>query len=174
MCDRYDGVFRVQGEVLGHDWRLFKAMAKTESNFRPNAVSGCGALGLMQVMPATARDLGVVDSSLLLNPTINIALGSLYFSIQYKYLPEVRDHESRIKCALASYNGGRGYINKAIKLHLDREQRHVYTWDAVTKYLADPQCTVGGRRPDHKQITAYVGKVWTAYAAYSTAQGDAS
>jgi membrane-bound lytic murein transglycosylase F len=55
----YDDLFRRYAKEIGWDWRLLASLAYTESNFNPNVVSWAGAKGLMQLMPATARAMGV-------------------------------------------------------------------------------------------------------------------
>jgi soluble lytic murein transglycosylase len=76
---------------------LIKAIIKAESDFDPNAVSRSGAQGLMQLMPETAKDLGVSDA---FNPRDNILGGVRYF----KGLLE--QFHGSIPLALAAYNAG--------------------------------------------------------------------
>ncbi|MBU1169985.1 MAG: lytic transglycosylase domain-containing protein [Proteobacteria bacterium] len=105
---------------------LVKAMIAAESGFNTNAVSHVGAQGLMQLMPSTAKALGVKDS---FNPEHNINGGVKYFK---KLLD--RFHGD-VRLALAAYNAGsrkvhkyrgvppfaetRKYIDKVFKLHTD-------------------------------------------------------
>ena len=76
---------------------LIKAIIWAESSFNPNAISNKGAQGLMQLMPATARSLGVEDS---MNPESNIDGGVRYF----KQLMVQFDGDEKL--ALAAYNAG--------------------------------------------------------------------
>ncbi len=82
---------------------LIKAIIWAESSFNPNAVSQKGALGLMQLMPSTARSLGVKDC---MNPKKNIGAGVRYF----KELMHEFDGDEKL--ALAAYNAGSGKVRE--------------------------------------------------------------
>lgn len=82
---------------------LLKAVAKAESDFNPNAVSKAGAQGVMQLMPATARELGVTDS---FDPRQNIMGGAKYLSQMLK------KYDGNAKLALAAYNAGSNNVDK--------------------------------------------------------------
>jgi len=82
---------------------IIKAIIMAESSFNPKAVSRVGARGLMQLMPRTARSLGVEDS---FKPAHNIDAGVRYF----KHLLDQFDGE--IKLALAAYNAGSFNVRK--------------------------------------------------------------
>lgn len=82
---------------------LLKAMAKAESNFRADATSSCGAMGIMQLMPGTAAGLGVADAY---DPRQNIMGGAKYMSqLLTKY-------NNNLTSAIAAYNAGSGNVDK--------------------------------------------------------------
>ena len=70
-----DEIYTEASQTYGVSEELLKAMTKQESSFRTNATSHSGAQGLMQLMPATARSLGVTDSY---DPYQNIMGGAKY------------------------------------------------------------------------------------------------
>jgi soluble lytic murein transglycosylase-like protein len=90
----------------GIDPELVHAMVEAESNYQAGARSQMGARGLMQVMPATARDLGVKSARLLFDPQENLEAGVKYL----KFLLERFDGD--LTNAIAAYNAGPGAVQK--------------------------------------------------------------
>ena len=90
------------GRRFGIDPRLVQAVIEVESGYRVDAVSSAGAEGLMQIMPATQKELGVRDS---FDPNDNIRAGVLY-------LKRMLDRFGDVSLALAAYNAGPSHVDK--------------------------------------------------------------
>ena len=98
-----DAIFEEAGRIYNISPNLLKAVAKVESNFRPDAVSRAGAMGVMQLMPGTAAGLGVTDA---FDPEQNIMGGA-------KYLRQMLDRfDGNLQAALSAYNAGPGRVSK--------------------------------------------------------------
>lgn len=98
-----DAIFDKAASTYNVPKELLLSVAKTESNFDSNAVSYCGATGIMQLMPATAASLGVADSY---DPEQNIMGGAKLLS---QLLDKYNNNQS---LALAAYNAGGGNVDK--------------------------------------------------------------
>ncbi len=100
---QYEQAIQSAAAKYNLDPNLIRAVIMTESSFNPNAVSKCGAQGLMQLMPGTAKSLGVQDS---FNPSQNIDGGA-------KYIRQMLDRfGGDLDKALAAYNTGPGTVSK--------------------------------------------------------------
>lgn len=169
---KFDPLIQKWSERYGLPWRLVKAQIWQESDFDPCAVSSCGARGLMQLMPATAREMGL-DTHEVEDPEWNIQAGTKYDRLQFDHFPEIPGIEERYSFMLGAYNGGRGYINKAIELAYESEFGETIpkshrgrpggwqTWNRVSVFLYS--AIVNGRQPDADQIIGYVEKIWEKY-----------
>ncbi len=98
-----DEIFDKVSSEYGVDINLLKAVAQAESGFDTNAVSYCGAMGIMQLMPATAESLGVEDP---FDAEQCITGGAKMLS----YLLD--DYNGNVTLALAAYNAGSGAVQK--------------------------------------------------------------
>ena len=99
----YADLFNEAAATYGVDVNLLTAIAKQESNFKADAVSSAGAIGIMQLMPATAESLGVSDPY---DARENIMGGA-------KYIRQMLDrYDGDVTLALAAYNAGSGNVAK--------------------------------------------------------------
>ncbi|CAH0189367.1 lytic transglycosylase domain-containing protein [Peribacillus simplex] len=99
----YDHIISRAASLYNLPEKLIKSVIKQESNFNPEATSYAGATGLMQLMPATAKSLGVDDAT---DPEQNIMGGSKYLSQM------MARYDGDIQVALAAYNAGPGNVDK--------------------------------------------------------------
>ena len=100
---RYDGLIQEHARLNGVRTDLVRAVVQVESAFNPAARSPKGAMGLMQLMPGTAREYGVTDPY---DPSQNIRAGVAYLR---QLLNRYQDNE---ELALAAYNAGPGAVDK--------------------------------------------------------------
>jgi hypothetical protein len=137
---------REASKTHGIDYELLKALIATESGFDPRAVSPKGAVGLMQIMPATAERYGVTSdkkmavSKKLTDPRTNIKTGARYLRYLIDLFP------GRLELALAAYNAGEGAVQKAgNKVPNFREtQNYVKTVMQLYAMLRPPAMTAPG------------------------------
>ena len=123
----------------GVDYRLVLAVIEQESSFDPRATSAVGARGLMQIMPATGRGLGVRNANDLYNPMVNLRAGIGYLKDLWNQFSDVTfaqlgsinpSTNQQVKMAIAAYNAGPGAVGKYGNVPPYRETR-----DYVAKVL---------------------------------------
>lgn len=101
--EELDPYFREAAETYQVDINLLKAVAKAESGFSPSATSSAGAMGVMQLMPSTAKSLGITDAY---NAHDNILGGAKLLS------QNLARYNGDVSLALAGYNAGCGNVDK--------------------------------------------------------------
>ena len=142
----------------GPQW--IEAQVHAESLGDPNAVSHCGAQGLLQLMPATAAEVGVTRP---FDPRQNLWGGVTYLKQQYRRLTEVPDELNRLFWSLAAYNAGLGYVWKALDCaRRDRDlpgAEEWWVWDLSWRYLPHRKASHRDRWADYHQVTTYVGRI---------------
>ena len=111
----FDHLFKKYASEIGWDWRVIASLAYTESNFDSTAVSWVGARGLMQLMPSTARAMGVPEGKDS-DPEESVKAASKYLSLLSRSFSKVTDPNERIKFILGAYNAGLGHIFDAMAL----------------------------------------------------------
>lgn len=129
---RFDSLVQTYSAELGWDWRLVASLIYQESRFDPSQRSWAGARGLMQLMPATARELGVSNPH---DPVQSLRGGIRYLEQLYARWSDIPDSVQRIKFAMASYNCGYGHVLDAQRL-ADKYGKDPEVWDdSVEDYL---------------------------------------
>jgi soluble lytic murein transglycosylase-like protein len=100
---RYDKLIDRVARAEGLDASLLRAVVEAESNFDPDAISEKGALGLMQLMPETARGMGVTDP---FHPAENLEAGA-------RHLRRLLDkYQGKLTLALSAYNAGEKAVDR--------------------------------------------------------------
>lgn len=109
----FDTLVKKYAQQYAFDWRLIVAQMYQESRFNPRAKSWAGARGLMQVMPRTAKEMGITD---LKKPELGIKAGVQYLNwARERFEPEL-NVKDRIWFTLAAYNAGQGHVKDARRL----------------------------------------------------------
>jgi len=128
----YDDLLKQHAGELPWDWRLLAAQAFQESRFKPDAHSWAGAAGLLQLMPATAKQYGVKNA---LDPEDNVQ-GAVKFLkwLNGFWAERIKDDNERLKFVLASYNTGAGHVQDAQRL-AEKYGGNPQSWEDVSYWL---------------------------------------
>lgn len=146
----FDDLFKKYASEIDWDWRLLASVAYTESNFDTTAVSWAGAKGLMQLMPGTARAMGMPEGKEQ-NAEESIKAATKYIAATSRSFSAIPPEE-RLNFVLASYNSGIGHVLDAMAL-AEKYGKNKYIWrDNVEtfillksneEYFTDPVCKNG-------------------------------
>jgi soluble lytic murein transglycosylase-like protein len=151
--ERYDDLIREQARQNGLSPDLVRAVIRAESGFNPHAISPKGAMGLMQLMPATARELGVVDP---FHPAENIRGGVTYLA---RLLAR---SDQKLELALAAYNAGPGAVERYGAVPPYRETRSYIEKITRTTAAAAPMTSLPS--VIYKWIVQENGSISTRYS----------
>lgn len=168
---KYDNIIKKYALELNWDWRLLASIIYQESQFILNRESWAGAEGLMQLMPATAKQFGVKDVH---NIEQNIRAGVRYLKwLDELWMEEVPDSAERLKIVLASYNIGPNHVKDARNL-AKKYGADPNIWDenveayllkkSEAKYYNDEVVKVGYARG--KETVIYVREILDRYEQY--------
>lgn len=172
----YDAVFQKHHSLLGWDWQLLASIAYQESRFKPQVVSWAGAVGLMGIMPNTARNLGFNPSELK-NPEISVRASVECLFRFRKGFSKIEDPVELMKFTLASYNAGSGHVYDAQRL-AEKHGKNPNVWEEVSEfvrlksepeYYNDPVCKHGYLRGN--ETFNYVIEVMSRYEYYKKRTG---
>ena len=160
----YDQLIRTYAEKYDFDWRLIAAQIYQESRFDPSAVSRAGARGLMQIMPATALDLGLSNPEA---PEASIHAGIKYLDgLRSRFEKDVPQSE-RLWMALAAYNAGFERVKRARELAVSmglNPNRWFDNVEVAMRKMTKPDSPVRGCRCG--QAIVYVRSIRSLYSAY--------
>ncbi|MEX0883176.1 MAG: transporter substrate-binding domain-containing protein [Cyclobacteriaceae bacterium] len=121
----YDDIIKANATTIGWDWRFLCSQVYQESMFDPRATSWVGASGLIQLMPATAKEVGVTNS---FNPEQNVRGGVRYLDKMHDNFESVKDSVQRVKFTLAAFNCGAGHVYDAMRL-AEKHGKDPAIWD---------------------------------------------
>ncbi len=187
FLESYEQTIKRYANRYGFDWRFILAVMNQESRFRHQAVSSRGAYGLMQIMPATGRDISAklfIDN--VKQPENNIAGGVYYLWWVYTMI-NFDDGElsydvsemDRLQLVLAAYNGGPSRVRDAQQLarYLNLDP---YRWvniksllpmlssryDTLHQYVWENGIPSGGYFNGYPETLNYVDRVMIYYSYY--------
>jgi membrane-bound lytic murein transglycosylase MltF len=156
------GIFRKYGNQYGMDWILMASQGYQESRLDQNARSHVGAIGVMQVMPATGRELNVGDITKI-EPNIHAGVKYIRFMIDQYYAKEPMDDLNKGLFAFAAYNSGAGRVN-SLRREAEKRGLDKNVWfDNVERVSAEK---IG------RETVTYVSNIYKYYIAYRLLQGE--
>jgi membrane-bound lytic murein transglycosylase MltF len=155
-------LFRKYGDRYGLDWMLMAAQGYQESRLDQNARSRVGAIGVMQVMPATGKELNVGDITQL-DPNIHAGVKYIRFMIDQYYQNEPMDELNKGLFAFASYNAGAGRV-AALRKEAAKRGLDANVWFHNVERVAAER--IG------RETVTYVSNIYKYYVAYTLVQGE--
>jgi membrane-bound lytic murein transglycosylase MltF len=155
-------IFRKYGQQYGMDWMLMAAQGYQESRLDQGARSPAGAVGVMQVLPATGEQLKVGDVSKL-DPNIHAGVKYVRFMIDQYFKDEPMTDLDKGLFAFASYNAGPGRIRQ-LRSETAKRGLDPNVWFNNVEQLAAEK--IG------RETVTYVSNIYKYYVAYALVQGE--
>ena len=147
-------MFSEASRKYGISEKLLKAVAKAESNFNPSATSKAGAAGVMQLMPSTARSLGVSDPY---DARSNIMGGA-------KYLRENLDrYNGNVEFALAAYNAGPNNVQKYGGIPPFKETREYVA--KIMNYMGEEESALNAPSYSRSEPVSFMNAFSTSFSS---------
>ena len=166
----YDNIIKKYCQPYDLDWRFVSSIIFQETKFNTDLVGVGGSFGIMQLMPETALNYGITDTSSV-EEQIKGGIKHIY-SLYKKYLG-IKNLDDRLYVTAAAYNAGSGHLQDAIALCAKYETDSVDTWQMIFKYLGlksqkkyynDPVVRCGYYPGGHS--IKYAKEVMARYDAY--------
>jgi membrane-bound lytic murein transglycosylase MltF len=154
--------FQKYGDKYDVDWLLMAAQGYQESGLDQNVHSKVGAVGVMQVMPQTGRDMNVGDISQV-EPNIHAGTKYIRFVINQYYKDEPMDSLNKALFAFASYNAGPGRLRQ-LRAEAQREGLDPNVWFNNVERVAAAR--IG------RETVQYVSNIYKYYVAYQLAWAE--
>ena len=155
-------IFRKYGSQYGMDWMLMAAQGYQESRLDQNARSAAGAVGVMQVLPTTGRELKVGDVTKL-DPNIHAGVKYIRFMIDQYFKDEPMTELDKGLFAFASYNAGPTRVRQLRSETAKRGLDPNAWFDNVERLAAEK---IG------RETVTYVSNIYKYYIAYTLVQGE--
>ena len=158
LISDYDLLMRSAADSSHFDWQLLSAIAYQESRYRHDVRSHRGAVGLMQIMPRTARQLGYTDAQLE-DPKVSVEIAlKLLHTIEGTFrFPESMPEADRMKVILAAYNAGPGFILR-VRKEAASEGAAYNNFATLSSYIT--------REGTHGETVEFANKVYKRYRQY--------
>ncbi|MBQ9510020.1 MAG: transporter substrate-binding domain-containing protein [Bacteroidales bacterium] len=166
----YDAIIKKYCKPYNLDWRFVSSIIFQETKFNTDLVGVGGSFGIMQLMPETALNYGITDTSSV-DEQIRGGIKHIY-SLYKKYLG-IKNEEDRLYVTAAAYNAGSGHLQDAMALCTKYEKDSVDSWRNIFKYLSlksqkeyynDPVVRCGYYPGNHS--IKYAKEVMARYDAY--------
>ena len=156
------GLFRKYGAQYNLDWMLMAAQGYQESRLDQNAQSHVGAIGVMQVMPATGKELNVGDIKRL-EPNIHAGVKYIRTVVDRYYAKEPMDDVDKVLFAFAAYNAGPGRVRQLRREAAARGLDANVWFNNVERVAAE---RIG------RETVTYVSNIYKYYVTYLLIQGE--